>query len=445
MNRHQAIRGLLVIGMAAGLHFAYSGISRQVAGRFSEIPAVASEGSAGIGLEIQSPALPESPQPLIPPLALTETPMLPVPPLLAVLPTLSVPSEAPALPVPPEIKPAVNFWRKVYAVYTTDQVVLHDKEDFREYKVLDFSPLENLNLSDSEKETIRSERVEKETAKLEGRLSPEAAERVRSQTGLRDKFENALKVSGKYLPWFEEIFASYGLPTELTRLIFVESLFQERTFSKVGAAGFWQFMPSTGRIHQLKVERLVDERFDPFLATDAAARLLRKNYELLGNWPLAISAYNSGARNLQEAVDNLGTREIGRIVKYYQSPSFGFASRNFYAEFLAALEVSERAEEYFGPLPREPLLIFDVLELPVSAAFPQIAFLAGAALSELEDLNPAYAPIVFRGNYLLPAGSQVRIPVGHRDLFAARFLQYYRPGEAAPVSFAESENEVERR
>ena len=99
----------------------------------------------------------------------------------------------------------------------------------------------------------------------------------------------------------------------------------------------WQIMPATGRLY-LRVNRNVDERLNVRAATLAAAQILRDNYEKLGTWPLAITAYNHGANGMRRAVDTVGTTDFGVIVQRYRGPLFGFASQNFYAEFLAALE-----------------------------------------------------------------------------------------------------------
>ena len=111
----------------------------------------------------------------------------------------------------------------------------------------------------------------------------------------------------------------------------------------------WQIMPATGRLY-LRVDRNVDERLNVRAATLAAARILRDNYEKLGTWPLAITAYNHGANGMKRAVDTVGTTDFGVIVQRYRGPLFGFASQNFYAEFLAALEVSQNYKQYFGDL-----------------------------------------------------------------------------------------------
>src|SRR5438477_234752 len=105
------------------------------------------------------------------------------------------------------------------------------------------------------------------------------------------------------------------------------------------------------RLHSLG--GAVDGRRDPIFSTRAAARFLDEMHDSLGAWPLAITAYNHGPEGVARAVGQCGTRDIATIVRDYHGSAFGFASRNFYAEFLAALDVERNYREYFGNMPVE--------------------------------------------------------------------------------------------
>jgi membrane-bound lytic murein transglycosylase D len=155
--------------------------------------------------------------------------------------------------------------------------------------------------------------------------------------------------SWTYLPEIERIFAAAGLPRELTLLPHIESSFHNRAYSHAGAAGLWQFTRGTGQ-RFLRIDHRVDERLNVRLATMAAAKLLREHYEDLGTWPLAITAYNHGPNGMRQAVDTVGSTDFGTIVERYRGPLFGFASKNFYAEFLAAVEVARNYWKYFPEL-----------------------------------------------------------------------------------------------
>lgn len=161
---------------------------------------------------------------------------------------------------------------------------------------------------------------------------------IRSQQGLADEFLKAAQRAQHYLPFMEDTFKREKVPPEITRLAFVESMFTPWARSKVGASGIWQFMPRTAKKY-LRINRLIDERNSPYKSTIAAAKLLRDNYQKLQSWPLAITAYNHGTSGIRHAVRKTGSRYIHKIIQKYRSRSFGFASRNFYTEFIAAFRV----------------------------------------------------------------------------------------------------------
>src|SRR5262249_49950096 len=107
---------------------------------------------------------------------------------------------------------------------------------------------------------------------------------------------------------------------------------------------------------------------------------------------------------------------------------------NFYPSFLAALDVYENREKYLGHVRQDPRWEFDPIDLPSTMSFPEIAFLCGASLEELKDLNPAYSDGVLEGRFSLPAGSQIRLPSGGQPTFAARFIQYSANGVASMMT-----------
>lgn len=340
--------------------------------------------------------------------------------------------------ITPSLAAPVEFWARIYGVYTSDNVIIHDTEDLSiVYNVLDFSSLNKRDISDAEKKNIREFEVNKAMSDIKATLDPALANRLRSQTGMKNRFGEGLKRSGRYIVWFEKILAAQGMPTEISRLPFVESLFNEKAFSKVQAAGLWQFMAESARKY-MTVNSLVDERYDPLIACHGAAKLLKHNYELLGTWPLAINAYNSGPGNLMKAMNALGTKDIAKIINGYRGGSYAFASRNFYPSFLAALHVYENRKKFFGDMPIESPMEFDSLELPTTMSFPEIAYLSQTTLTQLKSLNPAFESNVIRGAYSLPPGSQVRIPHGTQNIFAARFLDFKASAESADLYIVES-------
>jgi membrane-bound lytic murein transglycosylase D len=246
-----------------------------------------------------------------------------------------------------------------------------------------------------------------------------AADEVRFQLGQSDRFRAGLVRAGTWESHIAQNLASLGLPREIAVLPHVESSFQPEAMSKAGAAGLWQFIRSTGR-RFLRIDRTVDERLDPYRATEAAAQLLAYNFRVLGTWPLAITAYNHGAAGMRRARDQLGTDDIVRIVRDYHSPSFGFASRNYYVSFLAALRLDREPEKYFGPLQRRTDMPSYELLMPQATRVDLLQKALGIDLATLRGLNPALRPPVWARAQPVPRGYRLRLPLERSDLDAQR-------------------------
>jgi membrane-bound lytic murein transglycosylase D len=335
------------------------------------------------------------------------------------------------LPRPAELEPDVQFWIRVYSEISTNEGFIHDQHKLSVvYETMHFDadapPHERARRVDAERERIREillhlargaepqdadQRKVKELWGDEGtpaRFS-QAAEDIRFQLGQSDRFRAGLVRAGAWETHIGEVLANLGLPAEIGALPHVESSFDPYAYSKVGAAGLWQFMRSTGR-RFLRIDAAVDERLDPYRATEAAAQLLNYNYRLLGSWPLAITAYNHGAEGMRRAREQVGTDDIVRIVRGYHSPSFGFASRNFYVSFLAALSVSQNPEKYFGGLERSTESGFHELKMPSSASAVTLVRALSVDRETLKSLNPALRPAVWNGQRAVPAGYVLRLP-----------------------------------
>jgi membrane-bound lytic murein transglycosylase D len=340
-------------------------------------------------------------------------------------------------PEPEGLRSAVAFWMRVYLEVTTSGGLLHDARHLGVvYETIRLDPddsprtrqrhvdgrrrhwsalLERLGRGaapSDERERAIAQMYELELGHPPTARDWQAAsDRVRFQLGQRDKFREGLIRSGAYEAEMRAIFRDQGLPEDLAYLPHVESSFNLRAYSKYGAAGVWQFMRGTGR-RFLTINYVIDERLDPRQATHAAARLLAENYRLLGSWPLAITAYNHGAAGMGRARRSLGTSDIDAIVHRYQSRSFGFASRNFYAQFLAARRIVSSYESWFGPLERDVPEVVDEVELPYFVQIDDVERYLGVSREVVQELNPALRPPVFRAGKRLPRGYTLRVPAG---------------------------------
>jgi membrane-bound lytic murein transglycosylase D len=331
------------------------------------------------------------------------------------------------------IRPNISFWKKIYAQYSTTQGVIHDKRNLGIiYEVIE---LKDRNRHGSRK--INRDRIKKAKkkyklilAKLARGEPPKSSEEkrvanlfgaeaqrsdfrsamrnLRCQVGQKDPFRQGIIRSGAYLAEIKQIFRDAGLPTELSYLPHVESSFNPKAYSKFGAAGIWQFTRSTGK-RFMTVGYAVDERRDPILSSHAAARLLKQNFKKLGSWPMAITAYNHGIAGMLRAQRRKGSYEA--IFKEYHSRIFKFASRNFYAEFLAAREVAQNYRQYFGELALDTPFESQEVVMAGYGSLPQIARQLKLAPDVLRELNPALRNPVIRGQKYVPKGFRLRFPL----------------------------------
>jgi membrane-bound lytic murein transglycosylase D len=350
------------------------------------------------------------------------------------------PAAEPALPYPPQLQRDVDFWVHVYTQIDTNSGYLHDQYNLAViYDTLHFAP----DSSPRARQRIVNRARDHYIAELrhiasgQGPLSPEeerikslwgaqatperlleATEDIRFQLGQSNRFKAGLIRSGAWQQDIAQALKDEGLPSELAALPLVESSYNPRAYSKVGAAGLWQFMPSTGR-RFMRIDRAVDDRMDPFAATEAAAQLLAYNHRILGTWPLALTAYNHGVAGMRRAVETLGTTNIVTIVRNYQSRTFGFASRNFYVSFLAALQIERDPQRYFGgivPLREER---FRQVRIPAYVGVGPLERALGIDPETLRDLNPALRPAVWRGRRAVPRGYELRLPIAGPTLTTA--------------------------
>ena len=329
-------------------------------------------------------------------------------------------------PRPPELEPAVRFWTRVYTEVDTQSGFLHDARNLA--VVYDRMPLDRRQIENRRNQIQTDLRVlagGKRSGLSEGQrqilsLWPEdvsndvlreAVDNVRFQLGQSDRFLGGLRRSGAYRQHIDAVIREKGLPAELAVLPHVESSFNPNAYSSAAAAGMWQFGRATGQ-RFMRIDHIVDERMDPYIASNAAMSLLEYNHSVLGTWPLALTAYNHGAGGIARAVRETGTTDIETIVANYRGRAFGFASRNFYAQFLAVLDVENRASDYFGDVNFDPAPVFRTV---VTDAFIDAEIFArsvGISLEQLQADNRALRPAVWEGNKRIPRGFPVKLREG---------------------------------
>ena len=355
------------------------------------------------------------------------------------------------MPRPAELERDVQFWVRVYSQIDTNAGFLHDQSNLGVvYDTLHFAPesppAERQRLIDQARERYETA-LRRIAASGDGSLSADdqrirdlwgaegtparlraAIDDIRFQLGQSDRFRSGLIRSGAWETHIAETLANLGLPAELAVLPHVESSFNPSAYSKVGAAGLWQFMRSTGRRY-MRIDGAVDDRLDPFRSTEAAAQLLAYNYRVLGTWPLALTAYNHGTAGVRRAKETLGTDDITRIVRSYSSRTFGFASRNFYVSFLAALEIDRNPERYFGALQKESEAHFHEVELPAYVSATSLEHALKIDAAKLRALNPSLLPAVWNGAQRVPKAYRLRLPVDGTEWSSQLLAQRLSPGD----------------
>lgn len=344
----------------------------------------------------------------------------------------AISASAEPFPEPPELKADIDFWLAIFTVYGNDEGVLHDN---RNLAVV----YERVAMPESLSRRERQRRSEKSRTKIQAtlrilatgkrdKLTDEEARvlalwpadvsnkslrvavgRIRFQQGLKDRFQEGLRRSGRWRSFVDHEFRALGVPVEIAALPHVESSYDLTARSHVGASGIWQFTRSTGR-RFMRVDHVVDERNDPFAATRAAARLMAYNFSLTGNWPMAITAYNHGLAGARRAMRQFGDTAYVDILRNYKGRTFGFASRNFYVAFLAAKQVDQNVQQYFPGLVAEQPTEYSVLRLTRYLSASGLANALGIAPAVLAKHNPALQATVWQGSKYLPKDYELRLP-----------------------------------
>lgn len=353
-------------------------------------------------------------------------------------------------PLPGGLRTNADFWKKIFAEYTSDQVVIHDDWYLNVvYEVIDFRNakfrssknrwknvrevrkkykdlLKNMsekweNPQDMTSEELRIYSLFEDIPELPRFKKKDACKRVRAQMGQTDSFKAGLARSGRYLGTMKKIIAQYGLPKDIVYLPMIESTFNPFSVSYAGASGIWQFMETTGTHYGLKINSLMDERRDPLLSTQAAARLLAHNYKVLQSWPLAITAYNHGLQGMVNAARHVKSENISDIINKYDGRNFGFASRNFYVEFVAVREIILSYRKYYGKIEFDEPLVLEQIRVPDYVSVKTLEKYCQIKSSDIRKLNPALYESVFKPGGFIPKDCHINVLPEHKDMFAAGY------------------------
>lgn len=307
----------------------------------------------------------------------------------------------------------VKFWFLVYTKLESSQVAIHDRKNLSIiYKILDFSALKEKGIHSNTlyvlQQKLSRERVDEVKKNLDvlskdpHNMEPQSRElyrairnagvelpatpreritffrelrdNLRIQTGQKDFIEAGLRRSLPYQTFLKNHLEKRGLPRELASIPFLESSFNPKAHSRVSALGVWQFMPLISSFYLPKRSNLVDYRSNVALSSVAAANLLHENHRIMKKWDLTVTSYNSGTKHLVKSRRELASQpdiDLEDIIRHSSSASFGFASKNFYAEFLALAHVLAYENELFPRIHSEDRddskndMIFSVAKCPM--------------------------------------------------------------------------------
>jgi membrane-bound lytic murein transglycosylase D len=308
-----------------------------------------------------------------------------------------------SFPEPEELAPAVRLWAATFTQYGRGDVVIHDRVqlglvyDVIRDVVSPDDPRLQAGIQSAVSRIERSAQQEAFALLQVGGTALEPLARIRTHRGMREAFAQGLTAERLFRPAVRHALEAEGLPLDLAALPLVESSYHPGSVSGAGAVGLWQLTADVADRY-LRIDGKVDERRDPARSSLAAAAHLRELFDQFKSWPLALTAYNHGPTGVERARAAVGSDDLGEIVRRYQGPGFGFASRNFYAEFLAARHVLRHAADYFPDIRPGRLVTYKVKR---GDTLERVAKRHGVSIPSLRAANGIRATLIKPGQMLL--------------------------------------------
>ncbi len=231
-------------------------------------------------------------------------------------------------------------------------------------------------------------RLEKTPISVEYNFNDDLYQEIRDYTELaRRRTERTLGRSMLYFPIFEEYLNKYDLPQDLKALAVIESALNPTVKSSVGAAGLWQFMPSTARSYGLIIDDYVDERYDPYKSTEAAVKYLAYLHDVFEDWTLAVSAYNCGKGRVNQAIRKANSRQYDKVKKYLpketQQYVVKYVAANYMLEYYLFYDLHPQFLDY-------TYTVTEQVKIKEFTTFHKISKERGVSIAALEYLNPSY-------------------------------------------------------
>ncbi|UCG85574.1 MAG: transglycosylase SLT domain-containing protein [Gemmatimonadota bacterium] len=241
----------------------------------------------------------------------------------------------------------------------------------------------------------------------------------------RDRFTIWLGRLNRYEGMIRDRFRAAGIPEDLVYLAMIESGYSNTAVSRANAVGMWQFMARTAPGYGLTVDDWVDERRDPFKATDAAARYLSDAKERFGSWYLAAAAYNGGPNRVLRGLQRLSRQgdTVATDDTFFELSDRRWLrreTRDYVPKLIAATLIAKDPVSFrFDSIPYLQPLVFDEIAVPDATGLDVLARLADTTIRALVELNPQY----YRGVTPPRQTSIVRLPRGSGNEVAQRYAE----------------------
>ena len=256
----------------------------------------------------------------------------------------------------------------------------------------------------------------------------------------RDHTCRILGLADIYFPMFEQALDKYNIPLEIKYLAVVESALNPRAGSHAGAKGLWQFMYATGKTYKLNVTSLVDDRMDPVKATEAACQHLLDLYKKYDDWFLALAAYNSGAGNVNKAI-----QRAGGLKNYWAVwPFLPKETRGYVPAFIAVNYVMNYSQEH-NLYPTDPGIMDDGVDsvtVHQPLHFDQLHEMLNIPMEDIKFFNPQYKANIIPATAKTPMS--LRLPEKYINSFIANEKELYAFKTKKGIDRAKLEEEMKK-
>ncbi len=276
-------------------------------------------------------------------------------------------------------------------------------------------------IGDEALDSLYAERLKKMVSPIHLPYNPLVRSYIKRYTDSSGLMSRVLALSKYYFPMIDEELLKAGLPVELHAMAIIESALQAKAYSRAGAAGLWQFIPTTAKAYGLEINSMVDERYDAVKSTKAACRYMKNLYDMYDDWSLAIAAYNCGPGNVNKAIARTGGNPRSFWDVYDHLPR---ETRGYVPAFIAAsyAYAYHRAHDIACDEPPMPIAV-DTVHVDRLLHLDQVASTIDVDSAALRLLNPQYKlDIIPAGNksytLVLPANRVSQYVMNRDSIFA---------------------------